>query len=131
MINLKKTVIAAASVAVMATAVLPTQAMAWHGGYYHHHHGGGAWPFALVGGLAAGALIASASDRDRYYDRPVAYAAPAPAYYAPQQPCRQVNRVDDVEGYAVRTAATMCYDSYGRAYIVRGSEHPVDDGYGD
>lgn len=131
MINMKKLMLAATGAAVLAMAVAPTQAMAWRGGY-HHHHGGGAWPFALVGGLAAGALIAgAANDRDRYYDRPVAYAPPPPAYYAPSQPCRQVNRTDDVEGYAVRMAATMCYDSYGRAYIVRGSEHPVDDGYDD
>ncbi len=135
MINLKKLTIAAASVAVLATAVAPTTAMAgWrHGGYHHHYHGGGgsAWPFALVGGLAAGALIASAAnDRDdRYYARPVAYAPPPPVYYAPQQPCRQVNRLEDVEGYTVKMAATMCYDSSGRAYIVRGSEHPVDDAY--
>lgn len=134
MINLKKLTIAAASVAVLATAAAPTAAMAggWrHGGYHHGHHGGSAWPFALVGGLAAGALIASAAnDRDdRYYAQPVAYAPPPPAYYAPQQPCRQVNRLEDVEGYTVKMAATLCYDSSGRAYIVRGSEHPVDDAY--
>jgi hypothetical protein len=66
---------------------------------------------------------------DRYYARPVAYAPPPPAYYAPQQPCRVVNRLDDVEGYTVKMAATMCYDSSGRAYIVQGSQHPVDDSY--
>ncbi len=134
MINAKKLMIAAAGAAILATAVAPTQAMArgWHhGGYHHGHHGGGAWPFALVGGLAAGALIASAANdrNDRYYGRPVAYAPPPQAYYAPQQPCRQVNKIEDVEGYTVKMAATMCYDSYGRAYIVRGSEHPVDDSY--
>ncbi len=134
MINFKKMTIAAVGAAVLATAVVPAQAMAggWRGGYYHHHHhGGGAWPFALVGGLAAGALIASAANdrNDRYYAQPVAYAPPPPAYYAPSRPCHVVNRLDDVEGYTVKMAATMCYDSYGRAYIVRGSEHPVDDGY--
>ncbi|MEN3973617.1 hypothetical protein [Emcibacter sp. SYSU 3D8] len=135
MVNLKKLTIAAASAAVLATAVVPSQAIArgWHhGGYHGHHgHGGSAWPFALVGGLAAGALIASAAnDRDdRYYGRPVAYAPPAPAYYAPQRPCSVVNRLEDVEGYTVKMAATMCYDSSGRAYIVKGSEHPVDDAY--
>ena len=132
MINLKKLTIAAASAAVLAATVVPSQAMAggWHHGGYHHHHGGGAWPFALVGGLAAGALIASAAnDRaDRYYARPVAYAPPPPVYYAPQQPCRQVNKLEDVEGYTVKMAATLCYDSYGRGYIVQGSQHPVDDG---
>jgi hypothetical protein len=133
MTKLKKLAIAATGAAMLATAVIPAQAMAggWHGGYHHHHHGGGsAWPFALVGGLAAGALIASAAnDRDRYYEtQPVAYAAPpAPVYYQ-QQPCREVNRLEDVEGYTVKMAATMCYDQSGRAYIVRGSEHPVDDG---
>lgn len=133
MINLKKLTIAAASAAVLATAAAPTTAMAgWRHGHHHGHHGGGsAWPFALVGGLAAGALIASAAnDRDdRYYGRPVSYAPPPPTYYAPQQPCRRVNKLEDVEGYTVKMAATMCYDSYGRAYIVRGSEHPVDDSY--
>lgn len=134
MMNFKKLSILAATAAVVATSVVPTQAMAdgWrHHGGYHHRHGGGAWPFALVGGLAAGALIASAAnDRDdRYYARPVAYAPPPPVYYAPQQPCRVVNRLDDVDGYTVKMAATMCYDSSGRAYIVQGSQHPVDDGY--
>ena len=134
MMNFKKLSILAATAAVVATSAIPTQAMAdgWrHHGGYHYHGGGGAWPFALVGGLAAGAIIASAAnDRDdRYYSRPVAYAAPPPAYYAPQQPCRVVNRLDDVDGYAVKMAATMCYDSSGRAYIVQGSQHPVDDGY--
>jgi hypothetical protein len=132
MIDLKKLTIVAASAAVLATAVAPTAAMAgWRHGHHGHHHGGGAWPFALVGGLAAGALIASAAnDRDdRYYGRPVTYASPPQAYYAPQQPCRQVNKLEDVEGYTVKMAATMCYDSYGRAYIVQGSQHPVDDGY--
>ncbi len=135
MTNMKKLIIAAAGAAVVATAVVPSQAMArgWHhGGHHGHHGGGGAWPFALVGGLAAGALIASAAnDRDdRYYGRPVAYAPPPQAYYAPQpqQSCRQVNKLEDVEGYTVKMAATMCYDSYGRAYIVQGSQHPVDDG---
>ncbi len=133
MMNFKKLTVLAASAAIIGTAALPSQAVArgWGHHHYHHHRGGSAWPFALVGGLAAGALIASAANdrNDRYYGRTVSYAPPPPAYYAPQQPCRVVNRLEDVEGYTVKMAATMCYDSSGRAYIVPGSQHPVDDGY--
>jgi hypothetical protein len=83
MMNFKKLSILAATAAVVATSVVPTQAMAggWrHHGGYHHHGGGGAWPFALVGGLAAGALIASAAnDRDRPLLCPAGGIRPAPA----------------------------------------------------
>jgi hypothetical protein len=123
-------VLAAMAAAVAVAAPVEAAARGWH--HHHHHHyrggGGGAWiPFAVVGGLAAGALIASsANSRDRYYGPRHSYYAPPRAYH---RPCHVVHRVEDVDGYAVKMAATMCYDSNGVAYIVQGSQHPVDDSW--
>ncbi|MBI1180613.1 MAG: hypothetical protein GC201_08640 [Alphaproteobacteria bacterium] len=120
-------------VAVALAAAVPVQASAgWHG--YHggwHHHGGGGWiPFAAIGGLAAGMLIASSANSHDRYDRTYyAPPAPPPPAYGYNQPCHEVRKQENVDGYASTMAATMCYDSYGTPYIVQGSQHPVDDGY--
>ncbi len=131
MTKFRKLALLAVAAAVTAASV-PTYAQAgWRGHNHHYHHrgGGGSWvPFALVGGLAAGALIASsANSRDRY-DRTYYAPPPPPPNYA-TRPCHVVNRLEDVEGYTVKMAATMCYDSTGTAYIVQGSQHPVDESY--
>jgi hypothetical protein len=135
MTKLKKFTLMAAAAATVATAAVPLEAYAgWrghhHGWHHRHHGGGGSWvPFAAIGGLAAGMLIASAADNDRG-DR--TYYAPPPPNYGNNygnRPCHVVHRLQDVDGYGVKMAATMCYDSYGTPYIVQGSQHPVDDGY--
>lgn len=98
-----------------------------HGGYhgYHggYHHGGRGWPIALAGGLAAGYVIVNSN---RYY-----YTPPPRGYVVPTVPdprsCRTVYRIEMVDGYEAKTGATMCQDERGIAYIVRGSEFPVDE----
>ncbi len=81
-------------------ATAPAEAQ-WHRGYYHggygyrggyHHHGHG----ALLGGLAAGAVIGALGagllvNRAPpppvvYAQPPVVYAAPPPVVYAPPPP---------------------------------------------
>lgn len=81
-------------------ATAPAEAQ-WHGGYYrggygyrggYHHHGHG----ALLGGLAAGAVIGALgagllANRAPpppvvYAQPPVIYAAPPPVVYAPPPP---------------------------------------------
>jgi len=69
-------------------AVTPADAQ-WrgrHGGGWHHHRGGG-WGGggAVLGGLAAGAILggAIAASRPGYYDYGPGYYGPAPAYGPP------------------------------------------------
>lgn len=93
----------------------------YHRGRYHRRPG---WaPVAVVGGLAAGYVIL---DSRRYY-----YTPPPRNYVPPQiqssRPCRTVYQLETVDGYEVKTGATMCFDERGVAYIVRGTEFPVDD----
>ena len=98
-----------------------------HHGPYHHgryHHGGRGWaPLAVLGGLAAGYAIV---DSQRYYYTPPPRGYVPPSVYGPR-PCRTVYRLDMVDGYESKTGATLCYDERGIAYIVRGSEFPVDE----
>jgi hypothetical protein len=87
-----------------------------HGHYRHGHHGGhGAAVFgALLGGLLIGNLIAQAS-------------SPPPRYRPAPQPalgnCRYTTGRAYLNGRLARFGGTMCYDGYGNAYIVTGSEH--------
>lgn len=98
-----------------------------HRGYRSHRgHGGGGWvPFAVIGGLAAGYLISESANRNRY-NTTTTYASSASYQGAASRPCHVVHKVDSVDGYEVKSAATMCYDARGYAYIVQGSEHVID-----
>jgi outer membrane protein OmpA-like peptidoglycan-associated protein len=103
----------------------------YHGGGYYrggygHYHGGGGWaPVALVGGLAAGLIIAD-SARTHYVSPRYGYVAQPPV---PRNvpSCNMVNRTEDVDGYPVKMAATMCYDEEGVPYIVQGSEFAMEE----
>ena len=96
----------------------------YRGGYGHYHGGGGWAPVALVGGLAAGFIIAD-SARPRYTSR-YGYVAPPPV--PPNAPsCNMVNRMEEIDGYPVKMAATMCYDEEGVPYIVQGSEFAMEE----
>lgn len=90
----------------------------------HRGHGGGGWvPFAVIGGLAAGYLISESANRNR---ATTTYATSSTYHGASSRPCHVVHKIDSVDGYEVKSAATMCYDAGGYAYIVQGSEHVID-----
>ena len=90
---------AAATVAITAMAA-PTSAEArWRGG--------GAVAAGVIGGLAAGALIAGAARPYGYYYGGPAYYAPAPAYYGPACTWRRERFFD---GYVWRVRRVqVCY----------------------
>jgi hypothetical protein len=106
--------LAASALLFGATPALAGGGYGHHGG--HHGHGGhGAALFGLlVGGLVVGSLLARAS-------------SPPPRYYAPPQPalgnCRPTTGTGYLNGRPARFGGTMCYDGYGNAYVIRGSEH--------
>lgn len=91
--------------------------------YGHRGHGGSGWvPFAVIGGLAAGYLISESSHRNRA----TTYSTTTTYHGASTRPCHVVHKIDSVDGYEVKSAATMCYDAGGYAYIVQGSELVID-----
>jgi hypothetical protein len=69
-----------------------------------------------VGGLLLGSLLTRASS-----------PPPPRQYYAPPQPalggCRPTTGTGYLNGHPARFGGTMCYDTYGNAYVLRGSEH--------
>ena len=79
---MRKVVIALVAAATLASAVtiLPGEAEA--------RRRGAAVAAGVIGGLAAGALIAGAAGAGPYYAPPPAYYAPGPVYYGPS--CRIV-----------------------------------------
>jgi hypothetical protein len=109
--------------ALAASALLLGATPAMAGGYGHyghrghgHHNNEAAY---LVGGLLGGLLLGSLVAR--------ASAPPPPRYYAPPQPalrgCRPTTGTGYLNGRPAEFGGTMCYDAYGNAYILRGSEH--------
>lgn len=87
-----------------------------HGHHRHGHHNDHAIYLVsgLLGGLVLGSLLTRAS------------APPAPRTAAPPQPalggCRPTTGTGYVNGQPARFGGTMCYDRYGNAYILSGSE---------
>jgi hypothetical protein len=109
--------------ALAASALLLGATPAMAGGYGHyghrghgHHNNEAAY---LVGGLLGGLLLGSLVAR--------ASAPPPPRYYAPPQPalrgCRPTTGTGYLNGRPAEFGGTMCYDAYGNAYILRGSEY--------
>ena len=93
----------------------------FHGGYghYHGHHGdGGAW---LLGGLIGGLIIGDLLSRPRYYYP----SAPATVVYEPVGPvfthCRPTTGEGWANGRRALYSGTMCYDAYGRSYILNNT----------
>ena len=87
-------------------------------GHHGHGYGGAVVVGALVGGLVLGHLLT----------RPAYYAPPPRPYYAPPpRPalgnCLPTTGTGYLYGRPALYGGTMCYDPYGRAYILRGSEH--------
>lgn len=76
--------VAVGAVAVTLTASMGSaDAQRWH--RHHHYHGGGGVAAGIIGGLAAGAIIAGAT-RPHYYE-PAPVYGPGPYYAAPPRAC--------------------------------------------
>ncbi len=112
-------------IAALAAAALllgATQAQAGgYGRHGHRHHGHGHHndeAVYLIGGLVGGLVLGSLLTR--------ASTPPPPRYTVPTQPalggCRPVTGTGYLNGYPARFSGTMCYDRYGNAYILSGSE---------
>lgn len=110
----------AAAVAVFLIAAAPG---AKAGGYHHGYYYGG--PIGFVLGLPFHALHAIGHAFTPY---PYHYRH-KPYHYGSSYPgrgCHAVQRVEQVgTPYQVTVRGTMCYDYYGRPYIVRGSRYVV------
>jgi hypothetical protein len=98
----------------------------YRGGHYGRHSN--AWiPFAFLGATALTYAIANDRNRDRrvnngtYSNRTYSNTTG----YSATKPCHMAYRDENHEGELMRMAATMCYDEYGTAYLVKGSEHQV------
>lgn len=97
--SLKSTALAAVAAVTLGTALVPSQAEARWG------YRGGAVAAGIIGGIAAGALIAGATRPAYGYYAPAYYA---PAYYGPA--CFRVReRVwSDYRGRFVTVRRTVC-----------------------
>jgi len=106
--------LAASALLLGATPALAGGGYGHHGGHYRHGGHGAAVFGALVGGLVIGSLLAQAS-------------SPPPRYRPAAQPalgnCRPTTGTAYLNGRLARFGGTMCYDGYGNAYVVSGSEH--------
>jgi hypothetical protein len=89
----------------------------------HYRHSSNAWiPFAFLGATALTYAIVNDRSRDRYVDNRTYTNTTG---YSATKPCHIAYRDENYEGELVRMAATMCYNEYGTAYLVKGSEHQV------
>jgi hypothetical protein len=97
-------------------AVTPADAQ-WrgrHGGGWHHRHGGGGGG-AVLGGLAAGALLggAIAASRPGYgYGYGPGYYAPPPAYYGPPPGDDVAYCMNRFKSYDPASGTYLGYDGY-------------------
>ena len=121
------TKILALTIAAALLALAPLSAARASG---RHHHAG-----HLALGLTALALLGTSHALAAGQHRGPVYYAPPPrrARYGRQRqrhsygPCHTVyKRIYDAYGYPLKIAGTMCYDAYGRSYVVRGSRYVVD-----
>lgn len=104
----------------LAIVVALGSAQASAGGRYHHrHHGHGGHHYAYLA-LPLVALFAWAAHSSSHQ------AAHYPRRRYASRPCHFVIKdTYNQDGDAVRLGGTMCYDSYGNAYIAAGSRHFV------
>lgn len=91
-----------------------------HHGHHHghrlHHHG-----FPVVHGFAR--ILGAFLPHRRHHYVPI-YPR---RHYVPlhPRPCHRVIRTEIHYGRLAKIGGVMCYDRYGRAYIVRGSRHAI------
>lgn len=68
--------------------------------------------------------------RDKRYRAPRGYGYGPPYAYGgygpPPPPCQTVWRWGRWNGYRAKIGATLCYDAWGRGYVVPGSEYPIE-----
>ena len=108
-----------AGLAVSAVVMTAAPALAggyYHYGYKHHHHGGHGYYVAgaLLAGLVIGNLLTKAATPRVVHKTTVVQS--------PYTHCRQTTGTSRLNGRVAQYAGTICYDAYGRAYIIRGSE---------
>ena len=124
------TKILALTIAATVLALAPLTAARASG---RHHHAG-----YVALGLATLALLGTSHARAAGNHRGPVYYAPPPrrARYGRQRqrhsyghsysPCHTVYKtIYDAYGQPLKIAGTMCYDAYGRSYVVRGSRYVV------
>ncbi len=124
-----------------------------HGGYHKGHHHKRKkdkdWvPFAVIGGIAAIAIIASQANKKKkrhhddgyysdydhggYHKGNSGYHKSGGKYHkasSGSDNCHIVYKTERVRGRTVKKGCTLCYNPDGSAYIVEGSEFVV--GYVD
>lgn len=120
------TKILALTIAAALLALAPLSAARASG---RHHHAGhlalGLATLALLG--TSHALAAGHHQRNVY--RPAPPRRVRHGGYRQRLgygPCHTVYKTSyDAYGYPLKIAGTMCYDAYGRSYVVRGSRYVV------
>jgi hypothetical protein len=112
--SIRNLVLAATAAASLAVVTMPQQAEAQWRHRYGYGYGGGAVAAGIIGGIAAGALIAGATrPAYGYYGRP-AYVYDEPAYYerprrVRAQRCRIVQeRYRNWDGYIIQRPVEVC-----------------------
>ncbi len=107
--------LAAAGIAVASPAAAGGFGHGYHGYYGYRSHGHGDVAGAILGGVIVGALVGNLLSH------------PAPRHYAPAQPalgnCRPITGTGYLNGRPALYGGTACYDAWGNAYAMRGSEY--------
>lgn len=111
-------IVAFAAMLITASASTAFAGRGYHGGHWHHGHGHGDYVWAALG-VFAGALLLDSLLHARHSQ---AYQ-PAPVYVQPDMNrCQATTGTGWLNGYRAEFSGVMCYDRYGRGYILRGSE---------
>lgn len=106
----------------------------YHKGHRRHHRKKNKdWvPFAVIGGIAAVAIIASQANKKKKHHGGGYYNDGGHGGYhkaSGGENCQLVYKTERVRGRNVKKGCTLCYNPDGSAYIVEGSEFTV--GYVD
>jgi len=91
-----------------------------HYGYRRYHGYGGGYGYAIAGALVGGAIVGSLLTQPTYYAPPRPIYVPAPPVLGN---FLATTGIGYVGGRQARFGGTMCFDQYGRGYIMPGSQY--------